>query len=171
MVTTVPPSDEALAAAAERLGRALRERHWRLATAESCTGGLVGHAITGISGSSDYYVGGVICYWDRAKEVELSVPHELLAEHGAVSAQVAAAMADGARKRFGVEIGVAVTGVAGPQGGSPDKPVGLVYVAAARRGHPPVVERQVWPFDRDGNKRASTLRVLEVALAEVEAAA
>jgi nicotinamide-nucleotide amidase len=66
---------------------------------------------------------------------------------------------------------VAVTGVAGPQGGSPDKPVGLVYVAAARRGHPPVVERQVWPFDRDGNKRASTLRVLEVALAEVEAAA
>jgi PncC family amidohydrolase len=102
MVTTVPPSDETLAAAAERLGRALRERHWRLATAESCTGGLVGHAITSISGSSDYYVGGVICYWDRAKEVELSVPHELLAEHGAVSAQVAAAMADGARKRFGV---------------------------------------------------------------------
>ena len=171
MLTAFPPTDEALAAVAERLGAALREHQWRLATAESCTGGLVGHAITGISGSSDYYVGGVICYWDRAKEVELGVSHELLAEHGAVSAPVAAALADGVRKRFGVEIGVAVTGVAGPDGGSADKPVGLVYVAAARRGHPPVVNRQVWPFDRDGNKRASTLRVLEVALAEVEAAA
>lgn len=171
MLTTFPPTDEALAAGAEQLGAALRERRWRLATAESCTGGLVGHAITGIPGSSDYYVGGVICYWDRTKKVDLGVPHELLAEHGAVSAQVAAAMADGVRKRFGVEIGVAVTGVAGPQGGSATKPVGLVYVAAARRGHPAVVERRVWPFDRDGNKRASTLRVLEVALAEVEAAA
>lgn len=169
MFVTVPPSDEALEASAERLGLALRERGWRLATAESCTGGLVGHAITAIPGSSDYYVGGAICYWDRAKEVELGVPHELIAEHGAVSPQVAAAMADGARKRFDVHVGLSVTGIAGPEGGSTDKPVGLVYLGVVCRGHPPTVERNIWPFDRDGNKRASALRVIELAAALVEA--
>ena len=154
------PSDKTLTAAAESLGRVLRERGWRLATAESCTGGLVGHAITAVPGASDYYVGGVISYSDRAKAVELGVPPELIAEQGAVSAEVAAAMADGVRLRFKVELGVAVTGVAGPDGGTADKPVGLVYVAAVRRAHPAVIERELWPFDRDGNKRASALRAV-----------
>ena len=164
------PSDKTLTAAAESLGRVLRERGWRLATAESCTGGLVGHAITAVPGASDYYVGGVISYSDRAKEVELGVPPELIADHGAVSAEVAAAMANGVRLRFNVELGVAVTGVAGPDGGSVDKPVGLVYVAAVRRGHPAVIERELWPFDRDGNKRASALRALELATRQASAA-
>lgn len=164
-----PPSDEALTGAAERLGAALRQRGWRLATAESCTGGLVGHAITAVPGASDYYVGGVISYSDRAKEVELGVPHELIAEHGAVSPEVASAMASGVRRRFNVEVGVAVTGIAGPDGGTAGKPVGLVYVAAERRGHPAVIERDLWPFDRDGNKRASAMLVLELATLQASA--
>lgn len=160
------PSDDVLQAAAARLGEALRQRGWRIATAESCTGGLIGHAITSVPGSSDYYVGGVICYWDRAKEVELGVSHELIEAHGAVSPEVATAMAEGARRRFGVELVVAVTGIAGPQGARPGKPVGLIYTAASRRGHPPVVDREIWPFDRDGNRRAATLRALELALSQ-----
>ena len=126
-----PLDDEALEAVSERLGRALRRRGWRLATAESCTGGLVGHVVTAIAGASDYYAGGAICYEDKAKEDVLGVPHELIVEHGAVSSPIAAAMADGVRQRFGVEVGVSVTGIAGPDGGSPDKPVGLTYLGVA----------------------------------------
>jgi len=104
-----PLDDEALEAVSERLGRAQRRRGWRLATAESCTGGLVGHVVTAIAGASDYYAGGAICYEDKAKEDVLGVPHELIVEHGAVSSPIAAAMADGVRQRFGVEVGVSVT--------------------------------------------------------------
>jgi nicotinamide-nucleotide amidase len=158
------PSDAELVAAATRLGEALRARGWHIATAESCTGGLIGHAITSVPGSSEYYVGGVICYWDRAKEVGLGVPHDMLAAHGAVSAEVAGAMAEGARRRFGVELAVAVTGIAGPQGATPGKPVGLVYTAASQRAHPPTIDREIWSFDREGNRHAATLRALELAL-------
>ena len=170
MSVDVPPDDEALEAASERLGRALRRRGWRLATAESCTGGLVGHVVTALPGASDYYAGGAICYADKAKEAVLAVPHELIVEHGAVSSQVAAAMADGVRQRFGVEVGVSVTGIAGPDGDSPDKPVGLTYLGVGCGARPPQVERHVWPFDRDGNKRASALRLLELAVGQLEAA-
>jgi PncC family amidohydrolase len=166
MPTDTAPTDEALEVAASRLGNALRSHGWRMATAESCTGGLIGHAITAVPGSSDYYVGGVICYWNRAKELELGVPPELIAEHGAVSPEVAASLADGARRRFNVDVAVAVTGIAGPEGGTSGKPVGLAYLAVAHRGHPPVVERELWPFDRDGNKRASALRALELLTIE-----
>ena len=171
MSVGAPPDDEALHAASERLGRALRQRGWRLATAESCTGGLVGHVITAIAGASEYYVGGAICYSDRAKELELALPPELIAKHGAVSSPVAAAMADGARRRLEADVGVSVTGIAGPDGGSAHKPVGLTYLAVACGAQPSVVERKVWPFDRDGNKRASALRLLELAVGQVEAAA
>jgi PncC family amidohydrolase len=162
--SSIPPDDEQLLQASARLGAALRARGWRLATAESCTGGLIGHEITAIPGASDYYPGGVITYSDLAKEVELAVPRELLQAHGAVSQEVAAAMAVGVRQRFGVEVGMAVTGIAGPWGDTPDKPIGLTYIAVARVGHPPVVVEEVWTFDRDGNKRASALRALELAL-------
>lgn len=158
-----PPSDEALTVAAESLGAALRKRGWRLATAESCTGGLVGHLITAVPGASDYYVGGIISYSDHAKKMELGVPRALLMEHGAVSPEVASAMASGVRRRFDVDVGVAVTGIAGPDGGTAGKPVGLVYLAAVRSGDPARVERHLWAFDRDGNKRASALRALELA--------
>ncbi len=158
-----PPDDAALLAAAEELGRSLRARGFRLATAESCTGGLVGQAVTSVAGSSDYYAGGVISYANRAKQVELGVPPALIDAKGAVSAEVAAAMADGVRSRFSVDLGLAVTGIAGPTGGSPDKPVGLTFVAVSRGAGPAVVERRVWQFDRDGNRRAAALAALRLA--------
>jgi nicotinamide-nucleotide amidase len=106
-------------------------RSLRLATAESCTGGMVAARLTGVPGSSASFVGGVVSYADQVKRAELDVPEELLMEHGAVSAEVAAAMAEGARRRLGADVSVAVTGVAGPDGGTPEKPVGLVYLHAA----------------------------------------
>jgi len=106
-------------------------RGLRLATAESCTGGMVAARLTGVPGSSASFVGGVVAYADEVKRSELGVPEELLAEHGAVSAEVAAAMAEGARGRLGADVAVAVTGVAGPDGGTPEKPVGRVHIHAA----------------------------------------
>jgi nicotinamide-nucleotide amidase len=105
-------------------------RGLRLATAESCTGGMVAARLTDVPGSSASFVGGVVAYADEVKRSELEVPQELLDEHGAVSAEVAAAMAEGARRRLGAEAAVAVTGVAGPGGGTPEKPVGRVYLHA-----------------------------------------
>jgi nicotinamide-nucleotide amidase len=107
-----------------------RDRGWTLGTAESCTGGLVAARLTGIPGSSDVFRGGVVAYANEVKEAELGVPGELLAEHGAVSPEVAAAMAQGARARLGVDVAVSVTGIAGPDGGTEEKPVGLVYLHA-----------------------------------------
>jgi nicotinamide-nucleotide amidase len=109
----------------------LRERGLTLATAESCTGGLVGGRLTDVAGSSDVYVGGVVAYSNDVKERALGVPAATLAAHGAVSAETAEAMADGARTALGAAVAVAVTGVAGPGGGTDEKPVGLVHVAAA----------------------------------------
>lgn len=106
-------------------------RGLRLATAESCTGGMVAARLTGVPGASESFVGGVVAYADEVKRSELDVPQELLAEHGAVSAEVAAAMAEGARMRLGADVAVAVTGVAGPGGGTPEKPVGRVHLHAA----------------------------------------
>jgi nicotinamide-nucleotide amidase len=106
-------------------------RGLRLATAESCTGGMVAARLTDVPGSSASFVGGVVAYADDVKRTELEVPEELLAEHGAVSAEVATAMAEGARRRLGADVAVAVTGVAGPGGGTPEKPVGRVYLHAA----------------------------------------
>ncbi len=159
-----PPGDEALDAAARRLGRRLVDRGWQMATAESCTGGMVGHVITQVSKSSDHYLGGVVSYSNAVKEDLLGVPGDLLERVGAVSAEVAEAMTTGALDRFPVaDLAVAVTGIAGPDGGTADKPVGLTYVAAAVRDGTGVVERHIWPHDRAGNKRASVLAALELA--------
>jgi nicotinamide-nucleotide amidase len=106
-------------------------RGLRLATAESCTGGMVATRLTAVPGSSASFVGGVVAYADEVKRSELGVPEGLLAEHGAVSAEVAAAMAEGARVRLGADVAVAVTGIAGPDGGTPEKPVGRVHIHAA----------------------------------------
>ena len=107
-----------------------RTRGLTLATAESCTGGLVAARLTSVPGSSDVVLGGVVAYADEVKRAELGVAAELIAEHGAVSAEVAEAMAHGARERLGADVAVAVTGIAGPGGGSAEKPVGLVYLHA-----------------------------------------
>jgi nicotinamide-nucleotide amidase len=106
-------------------------RGLRLATAESCTGGMVATRLTGVPGSSASFVGAVVAYADEVKRSELGVPEALLAQHGAVSAEVAASMAEGARNRLGADVAVGVTGVAGPGGGTPEKPVGRVYIHAA----------------------------------------
>jgi len=107
-----------------------RERGWTLGTAESCTGGLVAVRLTSIPGSSDVFRGGIVAYANEVKQAELGVPEALLAEVGAVSAEVAEAMARGARTRLDVDVAVSVTGIAGPDGGTDEKPVGLVYLHA-----------------------------------------
>ncbi len=110
------------------LAQALRERGLKLATAESCTGGMVAAALTDIAGSSDAFAGGVVAYSNALKRDLLDVPESVLVAHGAVSAEAAAAMATGARARLGADAAVAVTGIAGPGGGTEEKPVGLVYL-------------------------------------------
>jgi len=134
-----------------------------VATAESCTGGLVAHLLTEVPGSSGYLLGGVVAYSDAVKRAALDVPAEQLERHGAVSAQVAVAMAEGVRARLGTDLGVAVTGIAGPDGGSAAKPVGLVYVAVAGLG-PADVRRYTWPGDRSENKRDSARAAIELLL-------
>jgi PncC family amidohydrolase len=138
-----------------------------VATAESCTGGLVGHLITAIPGSSSYYRGGFVTYADAVKVRLLGVPTAVLERHGAVSAQVAKAMAEGARASIGADLAVAVTGVAGPAGGSEAKPVGLTYVAVAGpRGSE--VRRYQWTGDRPANKGRSAEAALRLLVETME---
>ena len=154
---------------AERLQLACLEAGLSLATAESCTGGLLGHVLTAIPGSSHYYAGGAITYSDALKRDVLSVPDATLQAHGAVSAQVAVAMAAGALGAFGTDVSVAVTGIAGPTGGSDKKPVGLTYVAVAdAAGHD--VRRFLWSGDRAANKRAGAQAALELLLERLSGA-
>lgn len=137
-----------------------------IATAESCTGGLVGDALTDVPGSSASYLGGVVAYGDAAKAALLGVPRAILAAHGAVSAQAARAMAVGARSALGADVAVAITGIAGPGGGTAEKPVGLAYVAVAdARGVE--VRRHGWTGDRAANKAASAAAALELLEAHV----
>ncbi|HEY7522099.1 MAG TPA: CinA family protein [Candidatus Limnocylindrales bacterium] len=151
---------------AERLQGICLGRGLRVAVAESCTGGLVGHLITEVSGSSGYFLGGPIVYSDAAKQALLGVPHEVLASHGAVSAQVAVAMAQGARDRLGADVAVSVTGIAGPDGGSAAKPVGLTYIAVADAVGDDV-RRHLWTGDRAANKRSSAEAALNLLIARV----
>jgi PncC family amidohydrolase len=156
-------TDDRLVALAERLFVVCVDRGLTVATAESCTGGLVAHAITEVAGSSAYFLGGFVTYADDVKRDQLGVPAELLAAHGAVSAQVARAMAEGARSRLGTTIAVSITGIAGPGGGSDEKPVGLTYVAVADQAGADV-RRYLWSGDRSANKRDSAAAALELLL-------
>lgn len=157
-----------LADLAVRLGERCRSLGLRVATVESCTGGLVGHLITEVPGSSAYFVGGFVTYSDALKRDVVGVPHDVLASHGAVSAQVAMAMATGGRERTGADLAVSVTGIAGPDGGTPPKPVGLTYVAVADRIGVSV-RRHQWNGDRRENKRLSAIAALELLLERVDA--
>jgi len=161
--------DEALTALARVLQRVALASGVTVATAESCTGGLVGHSITSVPGASDYYRGGVVSYADDVKVALLGVAVTTLQRYGAVSAQVAVAMATGVRERIGCDHAVAVTGVAGPAGGSDSKPVGLTYVAVAgSAGHD--VRRHLWSGDRVENKVRSAAAALEMLTAWIGAA-
>jgi nicotinamide-nucleotide amidase len=147
--------DDALLHEAEALLAACRARGAMLATAESCTGGLIAAALTAIAGSSDVVDRGFVTYSNDAKAQMLGVPPETIAAVGAVSQQVAGLMAAGALARSRATIAVAVTGVAGPGGGSPDKPVGLVWFGLAARGADMRTDRQVFPGDRTAIRAAT----------------
>lgn len=148
---------------AGRLQELCLEHGLKVATAESCTGGLIAKLITDLPGSSGYFLGGLVAYSNAAKERLLGVPSEELAAHGAVSAQVAMSMARGAAECTGASLAVAVTGVSGPGGGTRSKPVGLTYVAMA---HPTgtAVRRYAWSGDRAANREAAARAALELLL-------
>ncbi len=140
----------------------------RVATAESCTGGLVAHLLTEVAGASGYFRGGIVAYANEAKIRLCGVDPALIEAHGAVSAQVARAMAVGVRERLGADLGCAVTGIAGPEGGTPAKPVGLTYVAVADPRET-TVRRVLWTGDRHENKRASAELALELLIERASA--
>ena len=143
----------------EQLGERLRMTGGTIATAESCSGGLIAHRITNVPGSSAYFIGGVVSYSNEMKTTLLGVGDEILAEHGAVSDPVGRAMAEGAQSRFGADYAVACTGVAGPGGGTEEKPVGLVYIAVASpRG------TRVERYRLDGDRQAVKEQTAELAL-------
>ncbi|MEW6566582.1 MAG: CinA family protein [Chloroflexota bacterium] len=138
-----------------RVGRLLRQQGWTLALGESCTGGLVGHRITNVPGSSDYFLGGVVAYAYEAKERLLHVRHETLCRHGAVSRETVLEMAKGARVVLGADVGLAITGIAGPGGGLPEKPVGLMWIAVSTR-RAEVAESHIFSGDRLSVKEQSS---------------
>ncbi len=146
---------------AEVVGLMLKEKNLTLAVAESCTGGLLGKYITDIPGSSDYFVGGVIAYSNGIKMKLLSVPQIILEKYGAVSAECARYMAEGAAQNLSANIGVSITGVAGPTGGTPEKPVGLVYIGLYASGHADAREYRIGP-DRERNRERSATAALDL---------
>jgi nicotinamide-nucleotide amidase len=145
---------------------ACRARGWRVATAESCTGGLVVGALTAIAGSSDVVERGFVTYSNEAKSELLGVPAETIAAHGAVSAETAAAMAEGAVAHAPVDLAISVAGVAGPGGGSAEKPVGLVIFGLAQRGGLCRTERHIFAGDRSAIRRAAVHYALGLLEAE-----
>jgi nicotinamide-nucleotide amidase len=149
-------------ALAEAVVARCRARNWRLATAESCTGGLVAAALTAIAGSSDVVERSFVAYSNEAKIELLGVSAETIATHGAVSAETTAAMARGTIARAPVDLAVAVTGVAGPGGGTPQKPVGLVYLGVAKKDGTARVERRIFSGDRALIRNAALVLALEL---------
>lgn len=159
--------DAVLTALARRVGSALLDRGWTVALAESCTGGLVAKVLTDIPGSSRYLLGGVVAYANQAKEVLLEVPSETLRRSGAVSKETARRMADGALRAFGADVAVSITGIAGPGGGLPDKPVGTVWFGLTlpdgRRA-----ERRSFSGGRDAIRRDAAAHALHLLLRAME---
>lgn len=143
-----------------QLAQALTQRGWMMATAESCTGGLIAARCTDLAGSSAWFDRGVVTYSNQAKVDLLGVPPDLIAQHGAVSEAVARAMAQGILARSQAQVAVAVTGVAGPGGGSPDKPVGTVWLAWAQTGGPTLALRIQAPGDRAQVRLATVQQAL-----------
>jgi len=142
----------------------LKEKKLTVATAESCTGGLIAHTFTNVSGSSDYFERGVVTYSNKAKMQLLDVPEDLLIKHGAVSKPVAKAMAEGARKKSNVDIAISTTGIAGPTGGNAEKPVGLVYIAISN-SKKTIIKKFNFKGDRIENKYQSCNAALEMLYA------
>jgi nicotinamide-nucleotide amidase len=153
---------QALLQQAEALLVACRERGVKMATAESCTGGLIAATLTAIAGSSDVLDRGFVTYSNAAKAEMLGVPPELIAEVGAVSEEVARRMVEGALQHSAADVAVSVTGVAGPGGGSAEKPVGLVWFGVAARGAAVRAERHIFTGDRTAVRRATVARAFDL---------
>lgn len=147
-----------------QVGQALLAGGFTISTAESCTGGLIAHRLTNISGSSAYVLGGLVVYSNQAKQSLLGVQEATLMAYGAVSEQVATEMAVNARGLFGTTFALSVTGIAGPGGGSAEKPVGLTYIGLAGPNGLLHIERHIWDRDRIGNKDASADAALSLLL-------
>ncbi len=160
-------SRSASAELAAQAGQLLAGRRLTLAVAESCTGGLLASWLTDVPGSSDYFLGGVVAYANLVKENILGVRHETLLAHGAVSAETASEMAWGVRRLLRADISLAITGVAGPGGGTPEKPVGLAYLHLSA-ADAEVGERHVWDGDRAGNKERSTEAAVEILCGDLQ---
>jgi len=148
------------------LGEALLRRKWTISVAESCTGGLVCHKLTGVPGSSAYFNLGVVAYANETKTAVLGVPPGILRNHGAVSPETAAAMAEGVRKLARTHVGLSTTGIAGPSGGTSEKPVGLVYIGYSDP-HGTVTEKHVFPRGRSWHKERSACSALDLAMRKV----
>ncbi len=155
------PANARLEKLVEDLAHGMTARGWKLATAESCTGGWIAKCCTDLAGSSAWFERGFVTYSNAAKIDSLGVEAEVLHETGAVSRKVALQMAQGARRRAGVEIAVAVTGVAGPDGGTADKPVGTVWFGWSRNGQAPDAELACFQGDRDAVRRQSVAYALQ----------
>jgi PncC family amidohydrolase len=167
MPTNHAPTLALLRELSAELGQHLTSHQLTLALAESCTGGLLASILTDIPGSSHYVMGGVVSYSNFAKMRVLGVHAETLEAHGAVSAETAREMARGARALLQTDLAIAITGIAGPGGGTPEKPVGLVYLHLAAEDVD-WGEMHVWPYDRTGNKQASVAAALRLALRYVK---
>jgi PncC family amidohydrolase len=148
-------------------GQKLAQKGWTIAAAESCTGGLLSHILTGVSGSSAYFMGGVVAYDNRIKESFLGVQHETLVKYGAVSGPTAHEMAVGIRQKFQVDIGLSTTGIAGPTGGTLQKPVGLVWLGLSTPSGTETFECH-FDSDREGNKMRSVEAILRHLLEYLE---
>lgn len=154
---------------AKRLVGVLAEKDLTCATAESCTGGGIGSVITGIPGSSAVFTGGIISYDNSVKRDVLGVPEDVLMEKGAVSAECAAAMADGVRQRLKTDLAVSVTGIAGPGGGTEEKPVGLVWFGLSSPSGT-IAEKKIFSGDREAVRTAATEHALSLLIDAAEAA-
>ncbi len=148
-----------ISALSEQVGERLKQRQQTLATAESCTGGLIGHLVTEVAGSSAYYLGGLVAYSNDVKQHQLGVPRSILESVGAVSAETARAMAQGVRDALAADVGVATTGIAGPGGGTPTKPVGLVFIVVAT-----AAETECRRYVFQGNRHAIKQQTAAAAL-------
>jgi len=155
------PDDAELARQVTVLAKQLLDRRWRMATAESCTGGWIAKCCTDLAGSSNWFERGLVTYSNRSKHELLGVDEETLEREGAVSRAVALQMADGARRRSHVDVALAVTGIAGPDGGSSDKPVGTVWFAWSLTGRPAEPERHVFAGDREAVRRQTVACALQ----------
>ncbi len=162
MAAPVPGHAE-LTAAARRLAEVATRGGMRVATAESCTGGLLAKTITDLPGASVHYAGGVVAYADEVKVTQLGVDPETLKVHGAVSREVALQMAAGARRRLGADVAMAVTGIAGPEGGTAEKPVGTVWLAVALPGGEVRARAECFAGDRGAVRDRSVAAVLKMA--------